>query len=385
MVTGPTHTRRLAAAFISSLIYQILQVGTFPLFLSQRMLGKDFESWAIGVSVAISWLAVLVCGPFVPRFIRRFGYRGAVAFSFVLTGIGFVALSLSTALPVIVVSASMVGTALIVRWIAFDALVVELAGDERRGTVIGLHEALMGFGIAIGPMFFVVLPLSMVGYACAALAVIGQLIFFGVPFTATAGEPEHGSEPVHRHVLRLLAFALCAAFVAGFVESTGIALFAVHYQNIGFSLSTAALMVSAFGLGGTLLQPPLGTIADRYGYKTAHALCVAAAVASAAVMITASANMPLIAAASFVLGGAAGGFNTLAVIEAGSMGDARAIPFAMTAVAMAYTIGGVIGPSLGGTVMTAASNHGLIWLFIAVVGALGLLMAAHRQRRRPGG
>lgn len=384
MVTGPTPKRRLAAAFISSLIYQILQVGAFPLFLSQQMLGRNFESWTIGISVAISWLAVLLFGPFVPRFIRRFGYRGAVTFSFVLTVLGFLILSLSTALPAIVVSATMVGTALIVRWIAYDALVVELAGDERRGTVIGLHEALMGFGIAIGPMFFVVLPLSLIGYACAALALAGQLIFLTVPFTATAGELARGSEPVRRQVLRLLAFALFAAFVAGFVESTGIALFAVHYQSIGFPLSTAALMVSAFGLGGTLLQPPLGTIADRFSYRAAHGICVAAAIASSLMMIAFPVNMALVAAASFLLGGAAGGFNTLAVIEAGSMGDARAIPFAMTAIAMAYTIGGVIGPSLGGMVIGAAANQGLIWLFIAIVGSLGLFMAVHRRMRPHG-
>ncbi len=381
METGFGKRRQLAAAFVSSLIFQILQVGTFPLFLSQRMLGREFESWAIGMCVAISWLAVLLFGPFVPRFIRRFGYRGAVAFSFVLTVSGFLLLALSAAPAAIIVAAALVGTALIVRWIAYDALVVELADDQRRGTVIGLHEALMGLGIAIGPIFLVVLPLGAVGYACAALALAGQILFLAVPFTATAGEPSHESGPVHGRVLRVLAIALCAAFVAGFVESTGIALFAVHYQSVGFPLATAALMVSAFGLGGTLLQPPLGTIADRFGYAAAHALCVACAVASGLALIAFPLALPLVAAASFLLGGAAGGFNTLAVIEAGSMGDPRAIPFAMTAIAMAYTLGGVIGPSLGGTVMAAANNQGLIWLFIAVTGLLGLLMIVHRRTK----
>lgn len=345
------------------------------------MLGQDFESWAIGVSVAVSWLSVLICGPFVPRFIRHFGYRGAVILSFVLTSLGFLILALSVAPLAIIIAASMVGAALIVRWIAFDALVVELAEESRRGTIIGLHEALMGLGIAIGPIFFVVLPLGAIGYACAALALIAQLVFLAVPFTATAQAPSSDTGSAQGVILRVLGFALCAAFVAGFIESAGISLFAVHFQTLGFSLSAAALIVSAFGLGGTLLQPPLGTIADSFGYQAAHGLCIVVSVASALAMIAYSGDIAALAVASFMLGGAAGGFNTLAVIEAGSLRDTRLIPAAMTAIAMTYTIGGVIGPSLGGTFMAAASNQGLIWIFIATAAALAGLMAVHRMMK----
>jgi len=226
----------------------------------------------------------------------------------------------------------------------------------------------------LGPLFFVLLPLHAVPLACIGFALAALVVFQAVecppPARATA-ETEHSDR---RALVRLLAPALLAAFVAGAVESAGIALFPVHFQYLGFSLSQAAILVTAFGLGGTLLQPPLGTVADRSGYRPAHGLCILVVVGSGLVLVAFPGNLEVTAAAIFMLGGAAGGFNTLAVIEAGTRMGSADIPAAMTAIAMAYTVGGVAGPVVSGAVLGVASNQGMVWLFVLMALVLGLLM-----------
>ncbi|GAB4357464.1 MAG: hypothetical protein Kow0026_17800 [Oricola sp.] len=371
---GDGNRARIAIVFAVSLVFQVIQVGAFPIYLSQKMLGLGFESWVIGLCAAISWLTILALGPVIPRTLRLLGYRWATALSVLLTAAGLALIALSGALAAIAAAAIAVGAGLILRWIAFDALVVEIASETRRGSTVGLHEALMGFGIALGPLFFVVLPLYAVPLACIAFALLALAAFQSVACPPPARPGGDADRSDRLKIVRLLAPALLAAFVAGSVESAGIALFPVHFQYLGFPLSRAAILVTAFGLGGTLLQPPLGTVADKAGYRPAHGLCILVVVASGLALVAFPASFEVTAAAIFLLGGAAGGFNTLAVIEAGTRMGSAEIPAAMTAIAMAYTVGGVTGPVISGAVLEIASNQGMVWTFVLMAAVLGVLM-----------
>ena len=44
------------------------------------------------------------------------------------------------------------GLGLIVRWVTCDTWIVTIAPVEARGRAIGMHETLMGLGIALGPL-----------------------------------------------------------------------------------------------------------------------------------------------------------------------------------------------------------------------------------------
>lgn len=371
---GAGNRLRIATVFVVSLVFQVIQVGAFPIYLSQKMLGLGFGNWAIGLCAAISWMTILALGPVMPRLLRRLGYRWATALSVLLTVTGLSLIAFSDALAAIVVAAVAVGSGLIVRWIAFDALVVEIASETRRGSTVGLHEALMGFGIALGPLFFVLLSLHVVPLACIGLALAALLAFQAVDCPPTARSRSGTGHSAWLRIVVPIAPALLAAFVAGCVESAGIALFPVHFQYLGFSLSQAAILVTAFGLGGTLLQPPLGSVADKSGYKLAHGLCILVVIGSGLMLVALPGSLQVTAVAIFLLGGAAGGFNTLAVIEAGTRMRSADIPAAMTAIAMTYTAGGVAGPAVSGAVLGAASNQGMVWAFILLAAVLGVLM-----------
>ena len=109
------------------------------------------------------------------------------------------------------------------------------------------------------------------------------------PFTTEQGNG--------RRIFRLLPIAMLGAFIAGYVETSSISLFAVYVTGFGHDAVIATLLVSAFGLGGTLLQVPVGWAwpQDRAAPR-APALC-------AAIILAGSVMHPAVIGAALAGGG----------------------------------------------------------------------------------
>ncbi len=332
------------------------------------------DGFTIGIFLAISWVAVLLVGPVVPRLIRQTGFNAANASSSLATGAAVVLLLTSTAHPVVLLSAILMGIGLIIRWVSCDSLVVELSSTQNRGRMIGLHEALMGLGIAIAPLLFVFFSLEGVLWSCIVIAVAGQLLFSLLAARASiSAEPPSEKKPTSIPY-SLIFVALAAAFVAGFIENSAIALFPLYFESFGLNLATSALLVSAFGFGGTVLQPPLGYISDRKGYRFAQMLCALAIVVTGALAVFYQDEIWVLLPALFLMGGAAGGFNTLAVIQAGRDLERSTIPSAMAAIAMLYTLGSIVGPVISGAMIELPQRTAMIMEFMTIAVLLLFLM-----------
>ena len=370
--------RKILFTFTGSLIFQILQIAAYPIVLAQCLHSQAYENTLIGAFVSVSWIVMLVASPFVPRIVQLAGYLHTNTISFVLTVASFIIIHQSVEAYWIFISAVLMGFALILRWINCDTLVVNLSRPEMRGKAIGFHEALMGLGIGLGPLLFVANDLETAIEICIGLAVVGQLFFF----MTNLGEDQHVKEAEEKgqgFTYTLILVALIAAFVAGLIENSAIAFMPLHFGNAGYELAVSAVFVSSFGFGGTILQPPLGWLADRYSYALAQGLCAVVLIISCVFVFAFTAVPAIIFLAVFFLGGAAGGLNTLAVIEAGKTLSMKQMPAAMTAIAVTYTIGSIVGPLISGSVLELLNNTGMIVFFGAASILFGLVLLAQRK------
>jgi MFS family permease len=361
-----TNSTNIFLIFAGSLLWQAIQIGSFPILTSQILSGQDVHAALIGIVVAISWIAVFIAGPFVPALIARAGYRKANLVAFVLAFGALAPLTVFSHPAILVASAVAMGVSLIVRWITIDTIVVHCSSASMRGKVIGWHEALMGFGIVLGPLMFVVPSLKWIAAANVALAVVAHAALTVADLPDPAADD--GNAPATGNVkagfqYAMIPLALAAAFVAGFIENSSVALFPLHFEHFGYSLAWSAVLVSAFGFGGTILQPPLGYLADRFGYAFAQVTCAGAIVLSCALLVAFSDTMQAVMVSTFILGAAAGGLNTLAVIEAGKTLSMLQMPSAMTAIAMLYTMGSITGPLAAGSVIGFFAGRGMVVLF----------------------
>jgi MFS family permease len=321
---------------------QAVQLGAVPALIALRLNASGFSVTVLGIVAAAPWLAVLLLSQKIPRLLARYHYRPINATALLISAAAVAVIMVASNPIVIFVANFCLGLGLILRWIACDSWIIDLAPDAIRGRAIGIHETLMGCGIAAGPLI-----IALFGSAGAAplLACLGLLFVATYTLFALGGSaaaPLAEDVPASR-ALRLVSLMALAAFSAGFIETSSVSFLPVLSLHAHWPI-VSTLALGVFTLGGTLLQLPIGYLADKVGYRAAQLLTAAVIVTSAASFIVLGQKFAPLLVTLFVLGGAAGAMNTLAVIEAGSSVAANLIAAAASRVALAYTVGSIIGP-----------------------------------------
>ena len=172
----------------------------------------------------------------------------------------------------------------------------------------------------------------------------------------------------------LIQIALIAALTGGFIETAAVSFFPFYFEESGFPLMESALFVASFGLGGTLLQLPLGILADKIGYRLAQFLVSMIALASLSLTVIYGNSFPVMIAVLFLLGGAVGAFNTLAVLQAGAQISAKKSAAGMAAIAFAYTLGGILGPVVSTWTLEHYSQNIVISVYAGIICILSCII-----------
>lgn len=375
---------QMVRLMLGSFLAQCIQIGAFPVLLSKHLIELKVEPNQIGYFGSISWVSVLLLGPLVPRIIKWLGSNGAIMLSVALGLFSLVCLLASQSLWAFFFSACSMGASLIIRWIVCDILVIEFAPEPMVGRSIGIHEALMGLGIAFGPLVLAFSTLAQAEvFAFAIMFSSGALLSFLRSPLGDKPTQSAQSTPAGKTTGAFLAvflamplsfIAFFSAFGGGFVESATTSLLPLGLNPQKFDFSTAVLFISLFGIGGTLLQPLIGWLADLRGFYIAQTACVLFIATISCIITLLDPSIFWMTALVFVLGGAAGGLNTLAVMQLGKTLSASLVPFGMTGIAMTYTVGSIIGPSFAGTAIDRYHYNGLFLGLISVSVVLFLVL-----------
>lgn len=372
---------KLILVILGSFLAQIVQVGVFPLFLATVLDDLGISLSTIGWYLSTQWCVVLLLAPVVPRFTAKFGLTNTNKLSGIITLIGLVLVQQGNDVFALL-SACFVGAGLILRWIACDSLVVQLSLKGKIGRSIGLHEALMGFGIAVGPLLFAWFVLEDVHYASLVIILMSTMIF-----VLMQNEPKakHNQKVFNLKLdeLKLLQIALMIAVIGGFIETASVALLPFYFAVDGFSLVDSAWFVSAFGFGGTLLQLPLGYLVDKLGYTKVQLIACMFALLGIAVLFVVPSEFLTLYLTLFIFGGCVGAFNTLAVIQAGLQIEAQKSASAMAYIAICYTIGSVVGPLAVSGVLDTFPSAFFLGLYALIILGAGIWIILFSVNSKP--
>jgi len=369
--SAPT-VRRLVQINTLSFLAQVVQIGTVPAFLALRLTQTHHSALVVGLIAAAPWMAILLLGHRAPRVLARLGFVRTNGVALALSVVALGGMLLTRSPPLLFGLNLLLGTGLIIRWVACDTWIVAEAPVHLRGRIIGTHETLMGCGIAAGPALLALTGVHGLGplWACLLLLCLSAIVLSQL--SEPAGRPAVPERGGALRALRLMPTALVAGFLAGYVETSSISFLPVFSEHALFALGAAATL-GGFGVGGTVLQFPLGTLADRCGYRVAQLLCCSVILAGVLAFPLIGHSPALLLPMLFIWGGAAGGMNTLAVIEAGERMDSAAVSTAMAAIALAYTVGSITGPLFVGF---ATTHFALLGFLLAIGVATGLFLGA---------
>jgi MFS family permease len=372
----------LARVNLASFVSQIIQIGVIdtllPLALTNAGLGERHG----GMMLSLYWVADLIGGFFVAAILRKVH----PFIPLLISGLSFCVLIMVVMYApqsVFVLPATLfAGVGLILRWVVCDGLIVQLAPHDKMGRAVGFHETLMGLGIVLGPILIGWCgddAMAMSGIAFVA-AIIALVCGFALPRIEMTSMQKGAGAALRRWIDHWDLVLI--AFVAGFVEICFLSVLPLQAQR-DTGLADAGLWLAAiFVFGGTICQPLIGYMSDKGGPIRLSWLCFALLLAGAVPLAFADYGF-FAAIIQFVLGVAVAGLYTAAVlIAACGRGQGYQVGV-LVLVSQSYTLGAIVGPSAGTSLLVMVGSWALPVLVLLSAGGAVLLLMMRRNVQQP--
>ena len=384
--------RRSLLALFAATFAELAGLFMFGPLLLLTLKASGLDTAAIGAFAALQWAGLLAATPFASAWVQRLGPRRALLVS------GAVPLATVTGMVVTGPMAGFLwwwaplyfvgGLASALRWILAEATVAELAPAQRRGRVMGLFAMMIGLTFMAGPALLSALLAAGIGLAAAgwvavALVALGLLLLWPVQLPVAAPQPADAVLVGWRGTftaLRAAPIMMLTGFIGGFFEAGLAGLLPLYGLMLGFSAALSALLVSASGLGSTLLALVAGEGADRLPVQRLRQACAAACIAATLALPLVPSWPPLAGLIAFVWGGAGAALYTLAMVQIGARHQGVALVNSTAVLVLAYTAGGMLAPAAGGLMLQWTPGLGFPALLL-VVAALGLWGGSGSARR----
>jgi MFS family permease len=358
-------------------------IGLAGPLLSLTLEARGVGAGLNGLNAGTTFLGVILGPLLTPRGVRLLGLRNLILTCFVIDIAVFPLMRVFDSVlawSLLRILLGMVGSSI---FTASEAWITIVAGDTARGRVLGLYAASLSAGFALGPLV-----LSLAGIEGWLPFIVGSVItaFACVPLLAAGNGAsglgrERGGSPLR--VFGKAPLLLLAVAMFGLYEQSLLSLLPVWGVRSGLSRAVAAASLSAIFIGAIMLQWPVGMVSDRFARLTALRFCGAAGLVGAALLATVPLPIPALFCLLFLWGGSAAAIYPVALSMAGDRFQGTEMVAANAAMIIAYGLGSLVGPALGGLAMELRGPQGLPELFILLFAAF--LLAALSPDRRPAG
>jgi MFS family permease len=368
-----------------------LLFGTLFLFMGNGLQGillpvrgnlEGYATTTLGL-LGTSWAAGFVIGCLVaPKMVSRVGH--VRAFSGFISIIAIIALVSGIAVHPVwwvllraVTGFSTAGTSMII-----ESWLNERATNESRGAIFSLYIAITLIGVVAGQMM---IPLEDVR-SPVLFMICG--IFYCIAMLPTLLSTAASPQPLKAVKLDLRALyrnspvSCLGILLVGIANGAYGTLGAVFGAGAGLSDTSIAIMMSSTIFAGALMQLPAGRLSDRIDRRYVLAAMSAIAALAGLLLAVLHPSSPVFIISLVILYGAVA--NTLypiAVAHANDFASSDDFVKVSGGLLLLYGIGTIIGPTIGGPVMSMASPHSL-FLVTAIAHILITAYAIMRSRVR---
>ncbi|WP_275259471.1 MFS transporter [Paenibacillus pinistramenti] len=238
---------------------------------------------------------------------------------------------------------------------------------NQRGRIISLYGMFYGIGFSFGPLGIKLLHFgNMTPFLLLSglFLVLVFIIMFRLENTNPVRQEHHEDKGGKRFVkvYRLAWFALIPALLYGYMEAGMSGTFPVYGLRIGMNSGDISTLLPFFGIGGLILQLPLGLLSDRIGRKK---VLMGAGLAGGLLFLAApfagSSFWPVLIL--FMLaGGLVSSFFSLGLAFAADILPKSLLPAANVIASFHFNLGSMVGPNISGALMESGITSALFWL-----------------------
>lgn len=383
----PVRWRAVAALTAVSTLSQIGQFGIGFMVLPVWLAHQGLDAPRAGLFAAAQWAGMFVGLLFAPRLIERIGSKLTVSLGLAASLIAYASFG-ALSWPAWMLPGMLTGLGIGLRWIANETWLYSLVPADKSGKVVGVHETLIASAGVLAPA------LAVYGGVSGTLVFVsGSLLTLAaaVPLWLTrSSAPQAVLQPQVARGKRLelgptVCLGLVTIAVGGIGDGALYGLFPVFADSRGLTAAQTATMLACFGIGGMVLQFPVGWLADRAGLAATVIVCALTSTAAiVAFSFAPSASLAYFGAA-LLLGGMNSAYITLGMYAA-ACSDKQAITRNMRVLSLAFTACSIAGPLFAGSAMKVLGNDLLMWQLAIMSGALMIytlgMREGHRQARQ---
>ncbi|MGG3307676.1 MULTISPECIES: MFS transporter [Paenibacillus] len=369
---GRTHYFILIAVVVAAGLSQGLLLPVLAIFLERMGISSSMN----GLNAAALYVGSFAMTLVAERLLGWVGFKKLIISGLVLVMLSLVAFPLIPSVAVWFVLRVLVGIGDSALHYAAQLWVLMMSTVKNRGRSISFYGMSYGLGFSIGPLG---IPLLKYGEAVPfiILAVLFLFILLVVLFKLPNLKPEKSEsgdqQPAGRYLksYRLAWFALIPAFLYGYMEAGINSNFPVYGLRSGFTLGEISALLPFVGIGGLVLQLPLGMWSDKFGRK--RVLTIAGIVGGCCFLLIPAAGTNFWATLVLLTlaGGLVGSFFSLGLAYAADILPRVLLPAANVVASFHFNAGSIAGPNAGGAIMETGWNGGIFVL----LGGLYILFA----------
>ncbi|HZZ02206.1 MFS transporter [Paraburkholderia sp.] len=388
---APVRWPAIAALTAVSALSQIGQFGIGFMVLPVWLARHGLDAPRAGLFSASQWTGMLAGLLIAPWLVERIGAKRTVSLGLAATIVAFATMN-ALWWPLWLVPGLLTGFGIGLRWIANETWLYRLVPAESSGRVVGVHEALIATAGVIGPALAV------------WCAVDGRITFTAgaaftfaaaLPLWLTASDDGHPAVKPARPARKsraeksapigpLVSLGMVVVAAGGIGDGALYGLFPLFADAHGLNTTQTATLLTLFGVGGMLLQFPVGWFADRAGLAATVIVCAALSTLAICGFAFAAPAAWLADASALLLGGMNSAYITLGMVAA-ACSDKAALTRNMRLVSLTFTASSIVGPLIAGFAMKARGSDMLMWQLAIMSGALVAYTLGLREgRRQPG-
>ncbi len=378
------HRQRLTnlmAAIAAICVFGFALGLMFPL-LSLLMEREKISPAMIGLNTAMQPAGILVAGLIVPRFIRRFGARDTV-----LAG-AYSAAVIILAYPFFPIFwwwfflRFIHGFSVSILFTVSEAWIIQLAEGKYRSRILALYSSVMALSFGGGPALLTytgidgVLPFAIGALVLAA----ATLPIFLMRELDNGDEDSHGAVSTFSFAPRApVLLVAIAAF--GIIDAANLSFLPVWGVKQAMTQELASLALTAFIVGNTVLQFPIGWLADHAPKRPVMIGCaISTAIASA--LLPASFGTPFMWILLLIAGASSAGIYTVGLAELGDRFKGHDLMTGSAAFGAMWGIGALVGALLTGWAMDTYGPNGLPYSMACIFAVLIVMMVWREIRGR---
>ena len=377
----PNH-RTLLLLFAASAIELTGYFMLTPL-LTLTLNERGFAQGVIGAFAAMSWLALLAGAPYAATLVARWGVQNTLRVCAVLpllSAFTYLATPTLWAWFVVAFAGSLASS---LRWICSEATVAALSTDATRGRWVSSYSTLIGLTFIVGPAAVSGL-IAQFGissrlpwWLATGLIALGAVLTFALRLPASqqqAQTPPPAPLAQLWRCARSMPMVVIAGMVGGFFEVGINGILPLYGLQLGWSQASATLLVSVSAVGGITGVLTAGWLGNALSQSALIRAC-AGLIAVACALQWWVLSVPSLAwAVVFAWGAAGAALYIVVMVVLGKEYQGIDLVQRMAVLVMAYTLGGLFAPLLGGWALQAGTHvfYGLT-TGIAMLGLLRLL------------